>query len=129
MCLVCLHAHIHTYPSLSMSVIIFLISSFFGSNPSALMATFSSFASIFSEPSYSARYTERREQQRMTGIYRGKLESRDERYCTDRIIWSKYTTLHAMLRDVNNKLAEHWLWLVVSNAIMTAPEQTEKNMA
>lgn len=33
-------------PSLSMSEIIFLISSFFGSNPSALIATLSSFASI-----------------------------------------------------------------------------------
>ena len=33
-------------PSLSMSLIIFLISSFFGSKPSARIATFSSFASI-----------------------------------------------------------------------------------
>mmetsp|Transcript_44415 Transcript_44415/g.115439 ORF Transcript_44415/g.115439 Transcript_44415/m.115439 type:complete len:215 (-) Transcript_44415:17-661(-) len=41
--------------SLSISDIIFLISSFFGSNPSARSATFSSFASIVPLPSVSKR--------------------------------------------------------------------------
>ena len=40
-------------PSLSTSYIIFLISSFLGSNPNALIATFSSFASILPDPSVS----------------------------------------------------------------------------
>mmetsp|Transcript_20203 Transcript_20203/g.24493 ORF Transcript_20203/g.24493 Transcript_20203/m.24493 type:complete len:202 (-) Transcript_20203:109-714(-) len=42
-------------PSLSISEIIFLISSFLGSNPKALIATFSSLASIVPEPSVSKR--------------------------------------------------------------------------
>ena len=42
-------------PSLSMSEIIFLISSFFGSKPSARIATFSSLASMVPEPSVSKR--------------------------------------------------------------------------
>ena len=42
-------------PSLSMSEIIFLISSFLGSKPSARMATFSSLASMVPEPSVSNR--------------------------------------------------------------------------
>ena len=42
-------------PSLSASAIIFLISSFLGSNPRALIATLSSFASIVPLPSVSKR--------------------------------------------------------------------------
>ncbi|DAZ96310.1 TPA: hypothetical protein N0F65_008434 [Lagenidium giganteum] len=42
-------------PSLSISEIIFLISSFFGSKPSARIATFSSLASMVPEPSVSNR--------------------------------------------------------------------------
>jgi len=42
-------------PSLSMSAIIFLISSFLGSKPSARIATFSSLASMVPEPSVSNR--------------------------------------------------------------------------
>ena len=41
--------------TLSISLIIFLISSFLGSNPSALMATLSSLASIVPDPSVSNR--------------------------------------------------------------------------
>ena len=41
--------------SRSTSAIIFLISSFFGSNPKALMATFNSLASIYPVPSVSKR--------------------------------------------------------------------------
>ena len=41
-------------PYLSTSLIIFLISSFFGSNPNALMATFSSLASIY--PIFTNKY-------------------------------------------------------------------------
>ena len=40
-------------PSLSISEIIFLISSFLGSNPNARIATFNSFASIVPDPSVS----------------------------------------------------------------------------
>ena len=40
-------------PSLSISEIIFFISSFFGSKPSALIATFNSLTSIVPEPSAS----------------------------------------------------------------------------
>mmetsp|Transcript_4077 Transcript_4077/g.5378 ORF Transcript_4077/g.5378 Transcript_4077/m.5378 type:complete len:97 (+) Transcript_4077:582-872(+) len=48
------HPHPHQL-TLSISEIIFLISSFLGSKPRALIATFNSFASIVPDPSVSKR--------------------------------------------------------------------------